>query len=146
MSLWTCPDCGRGFANRNQVHTCAGLHDLDHHFARRPTAVRALFDALTEAARACGPVIVLPEKTRIAFQVRMSFMAVMPRNHGLRGHLVLAERVEDPRWTRIETFSPRNHLHAFSLTDQGQIDDWFRGRLAEAYAVGAQRHLASPAP
>jgi hypothetical protein len=28
--LWRCPTCERVFANRNQTHTCAGLHDLAH--------------------------------------------------------------------------------------------------------------------
>jgi hypothetical protein len=30
--MWACPSCGRSFANRNQVHTCAALGDLDRHF------------------------------------------------------------------------------------------------------------------
>jgi hypothetical protein len=140
--LWRCPACGRCFANLHQSHTC-GLHDLDHHFARKPPAVRALFDRLLAEAERLGPVIVLPEKTRIAFQVRMSFLAVMPRRDGLRGHFVLAHRLESPRWLKIETISPRNHVHVFSLTGPEQIDAEFRERLAEAYAVGAQEHLES---
>lgn len=33
------------------------------------------------------------------------------------------------------------HLHAFRLVSPDQIDAEFREWLAEAYAVGAQRHL-----
>ena len=41
----------------------------------------------------------------------------------------------------IESISPRNHVHAFRLSDRSDIDGEFRGWLAEAYLVGEQRHL-----
>ena len=141
--LWHCPKCRRKFANRNQSHTC-GLHTLKAHFQGKPAPIRALYDELAAAIRAIGPVIILPEKTRIAFQVRMSFAVAMPRRRWLDGHLVLARRLEHPRFRRVETFSPRNHLHAFRLERPEQIDEEFRRWLAEAYAVGAQEHRRRP--
>lgn len=138
--LWRCPACAREFANRNQPHACGPL-DLEAHFAGRPAPIRALFDALRAAVEACGPVVMLPEKTRIAFQVRMSFAQATPRNHWLDGHLVLARRIDHPRFRRIESLSARNHVHHFRLHDVSDIDDEFRRWLAEAYAVGEQRHL-----
>jgi hypothetical protein len=140
--LWRCPTCRRQFANRNQSHAC-GRHTLAHHFRGKPAAIRALFDAVVAAVRANGPVKILPEKTRIAFQVRMSFAQVTPKRGWLDGHLVLARRLEHPRFRRIETFSPRNHLHAFRLVEPGDIDEEFRAWLAEAYLVGDQQHLAN---
>jgi uncharacterized protein DUF5655 len=100
-----------------------------------------MFDRVVEAIQLIGPVRVLPEKTRIAFQTRMSFAQVTPRRGWLDGHVVLARRLERPRFRRIETFSPRNHLHAFRLVTEAEIDDEFRGWLAEAYRVGNQEHL-----
>ena len=88
--LWRCPRCGRAFANKNQSHTCSGLHTLAHHFDGKPPEIRALFDAVVHAIRRIGPVRVLPEKTRIAFQVRMSFAQVTPKKAWLDGHVVLA--------------------------------------------------------
>jgi hypothetical protein len=140
-SLWRCPECGRRFANRNQTHTCADLHDLDHHFAGREPIVRELFDRVADAVRAIGPVIILPEKTRIAFQVRMSFAQVTPRKRWLDGHVVLARRLEHPRFRKIETFSPRNHVHVFRLERLADVDRTFVAWMREAYAVGEQRHL-----
>jgi hypothetical protein len=139
--LWRCERCGREFANRNQSHAC-GRHDLGHHFAGKPPEIRALFDAVVAAIRDLGPVEVLPEKTRIAFHVRMSFAQVTPRRAWLDGHVVLARRRDSPRFRSIQTFSPRNHVHVFRLEKLEDIDAEFRQWLAEAYAVGEQRHLA----
>ena len=138
--LWRCAACGRSFANRNQSHAC-GRFTLTHHFRGKPPEVRVLYKEVVAAIRAIGPVRILPEKTRIAFQVRMSFAQVTPRRQWLDGHLVLARRVDHPRFRRVQTFSPRNHLHEFRLTHAGEIDDQFRSWLAEAYLVGDQQHL-----
>ena len=139
-ALWGCPECGRGFANRNQSHAC-GRHELEAHFAGKPPEIRALYEALLERVQACGPVTVLPEKTRIAFQVRMSFAVAVPRRGWVDGHLVLARRVESPLFRRVETFSPRNHAHLFRLRTPADLTPEFDALLREAYAVGEQKHL-----
>ena len=138
--MWDCPRCGRAFANRNQSHSCAPLGDLDRHFARASPAVRAAFDRALAAVSRLGPVTVLPEKTRIALQARMSFAAFVPRRHWLGGHLVLARRIDSPRFLRIDTYSPGNVVHTFRLASPADVDDEFVAWLAEAYQVGAQRH------
>jgi hypothetical protein len=140
-SLWTCPRCGRAFAARNQTHTCRPLGSLDEHFAGKPPEIRAIFDAVVAAAERAGPVTVLPERTRIALQARMSFAAVTPRRAWVDGHVVLARRLESPRFRRIETFSARNHLHAFRFASVAEVDEEVAGWLAEAYEVGMQRHV-----
>jgi len=142
--LWQCPDCRRYFANRNQTHSC-GRHDLQAHFAGKSAEIRAIFDAVLVLIRRCGPVKVLPEKTRIAFQVRMSFAQLTPRLRWVDGHVVLARRVEHPRFRRIDTISPRNHVHHFRLASVSEVDKEVKKWLAEAYAVGQQRHLTKDA-
>ena len=138
--MWRCPDCRRLFANRNQSHAC-GRSTLASHFAGKPPKVRLIFDRLLALAKKNGPVIVLREKTRIAFQVRMSFAAFVIRRNWVDGHVILARRLDHPRFRRIETFSPRNHLHAFRFESVEEIDAEVAAWLAEAYRVGEQRHL-----
>lgn len=143
--LWRCLACRRVFANRNQSHAC-GRYTLAQHFRGRPREIRVLYDAVAAAIRRIGPVRVLPEKTRIAFQVRMSFAQVTPRQRWLDGHVVLARRLEHPRFRRVETFSARNHLHAFRISSVDDVDGEFCAWLEEAYRVGEQRHLSDRAP
>jgi hypothetical protein len=140
LPLWQCPKCKRNFANRNQSHFC-GNHDLEHHFEGKAGEVREIYEAVLKAIKRCGQVTVLPEKTRIAFQVRMSFAQLTTRSKWVDGHVVLARRFEQPRFRKIETFSPRNHVHHFRLMSVADVDAEFESWLAEAYAVGEQKHL-----
>jgi hypothetical protein len=138
--LWQCPKCRRRFANRNQSHAC-GRHDLEHHFTGKKPEIRALFDQVVVAIREIGSVRIVPEKTRIAFQVRMSFAQLTPRSEWLDRHVVLARRLDHPRFRQVQTISPRNHVHTFRLTSPGDIDEDFKSWITEAYQVGEQRHL-----
>jgi Domain of unknown function (DUF5655) len=140
-SLWECPACGRTFASRNQSHACAPLGSLDRHFARAAPPVRATFDRILAEARALGPVEVLPEKTRIALHVRMSFAALWPRRSWLGGHLVLGRRIDSPRFLRVDELSRRNVVHTFRLISPADVDREFTAWLAESYRIGAQEHL-----
>jgi hypothetical protein len=144
--LWRCPTCGRTFANRNQSHACAGLVPLERHFEGRDPSVRETFDRVLAAVGEIGPVTVLPERTRIALHVRMSFAALFPRQQWLDAHVVLARRLDSPRFRRIDTYSPRNVVHLFRLAGPDEVDDEVRTWLAEAYQVGEQRHLERPSP
>jgi Domain of unknown function (DUF5655) len=139
--LWTCPRCGRSFANRNQSHACRPLAPLDRHLAGRTAEVVAIFRRLVELAERSGPVAVLPERSRIAFQVRMSYAAFTLRRRWVDGHVVLARRLEHPRFRRIDSLSPGNHVHHFRLARLDEVDDDVAAWLAEAYRVGEQRHL-----
>lgn len=143
--MWTCPACGRSFANRNQSHAC-GASTLQEHFAGRDPHVVETFDRLVDVASGIGPITVVPEKTRIAFQVRMSFAAFTLRRHWVDGHVVLARRLDSPRFRRIDFISPRNQVHVFRLHSPTEVDGEVARWLAEAYAVGEQRHLTPSRP
>jgi hypothetical protein len=110
---------------------------------RSPNVI-ATYRALETAARANGPMVVIAEKTRIAFLVRMSFAAVTLRKRWVDAHVVLARRLESARFRRIKTFSAYNHLHAFRLDGPEEVDDEVTQWLAEAYRVGRQEHLGQP--
>jgi len=139
--MWTCPHCGRRFANKNQTHAC-GRYELESLFVRADESVRRLFDLFAEAVRENGEVTVLPEKTRVAFQVRMSFAALVPRRRWLDGHLVLAQTVDEPWVRKVEVISPHNQVHHFRLREPSDLTPALKARIRDAYAVGEQRHLS----
>jgi Domain of unknown function (DUF5655) len=139
--MWQCRKCERLFANRNQSHFCSRYTLREHLAGKSPSAV-ALFRQFAKSVKRCGPVRVVAEKTRIAFQVRMSFAAVSLRRDRIVGHVVLARRLENPRFTKIETISPRNHVHCFCFRSREEMDREVLGWLREAYRVGQQLHLS----
>ncbi len=141
VALWKCGKCGRPFANRNQTHSC-GRFTVEGFLAGKSQPAVALYHNFAEAIEQLGDVITAPAATRVGFQVRMIFASVNRLNDdGLFAHVVLARRFENPRFTKIESISPRNHVHHFVIHDAKEIDDEVRSWLRESHDVGKQNHL-----
>lgn len=138
--LWYCPACGRPFANHGQVHSCV-VATVEQHLAGKGELAEALYRAFASAVEACGPVVLAPAGTRIGFQVRMIFSAVTVRRGRLDAHVVLARRLEHPRFRKVESISPRNHVHHFRIHAPEEVDAEVMEWLRESYAVGEQKHL-----
>lgn len=141
--LWRCPHCSRPFANVNQSHSCIEKQSQSPEvlLKGKGDTTRALFDAFQQAVNEHGSTVVIASKTRIGFQVRMIFAAIMPRVGYLRGHLILAERVQDERFVRVTSLSKQNHVHEFELRSEEQLDKRFRELIGAAYRVGQQKHI-----
>lgn len=141
QDMWTCPVCGQSFVSRNMPHSCQVV-GLDEFFAG--SQLRGLFELYATAARESGPVTVNATKSRITLQVRMRFAAVQrPRRRYLPAHFVLTRPIESPRLT-VEHLEPYYHVHKLRLAEPDDVDAELAGWLAEAYQVGAQRHLDDP--
>ncbi len=138
--LWSCPSCRRRFANRNQWHSC-GRYTVRAYLKGKSPSVVALYRRFCALVRRCGPVILVPTKTMIGFQVRMAFADVILRKRWLDAYVILARRLENPRFTHIASISPRNHIHYFRIKSQRDLDQEVLSWLCEAYAVGKQEHL-----
>lgn len=136
--LWTCPKCGRTFANRNQSHSC-GRYSINAYLKGKSPEAIALFHRFSQMVADCGPFIYAPARTRIGFQVRMIFAAVWLRGPIMHGHVVLARRIEHPRFSSIDSISPGNHVHHFRISLLPELDDEVAAWLREAYVVGEQR-------
>lgn len=139
--LWQCPKCKRPFANSNQSHSCV-IYTVDDFLAGKSSRAISLYERFAELVAGCGPVLTAPVKTRVGFQVRMIFAAVYNlTDQFLDGHVVLARRLENPRFRRIESLSPHNHAHHFRIHSLAELDDEVKSWLQEAYLVGNQEHL-----
>lgn len=138
--LWRCPECGEEFTTRNQWHSC-GTFELEPLFAKSEPHVFDLYNRFVEIVDACGTAKIIPQKSRVAFQVRMRFAALMPQRSALKGHLVLSERHEDPCFKRVDSLSAGNHVHVFRLQSPDDLTELLVRRIGEAYRVGLQEHL-----
>lgn len=128
---WSCPKCGRVLARRGAYHACTGW-SVDEHFERCDPEVRAIFDAIVAAARACGEVELTARKTRIGLRSRITFGAVRVRRRYLLGHLLLRRRDGGRRWEKIED-GPPYWVHHFRMERAREVDGGFRALVREAY-------------
>ncbi len=135
--LWVCPKCGNRFVTRNLWHSCVRI-PLNSHFQGKPPVVRKTYQAWLAAARVCGPVRVISQKTRIAFQVRVRFGGAVIRAKSVEGGLWLTRRTKHPLLIRTETPVPGCHVHRFRLRSPEDVDDALRQLMRESYAVGRQ--------
>jgi ABC-type antimicrobial peptide transport system permease subunit len=141
QALWRCPACGQTFVSRNMPHSCQVV-GLDAFFAGAAPVLRDLFDRFVATAGAGGPLTVNATKSRVALQVRMRFAGIdRPRKAHLVANFVLTRPLASPRLMRVEPLAPYYYVHRLRLREPADVDAELAGWLAEAYGVGAQRHL-----
>jgi len=143
--LWRCPRCGARLVTRNMWHSC-GRFTLDPLFRRSEPHVLRLFKSLERMVRQCGPVTMIPQKTRVVFMVRVRFAAAYPRKASLLVGLGLPRLVKSPRIRKAEVYARHFIGHMVEIRSAGDLDDVFRGWLREAYLVGEQRFANRPGP
>ena len=136
--LWTCPHCGHRFVTTNLWHSC-GVQTLGEHFDGKQPHVAETFEAIVDAAKACGPLEVYAQKSRILLQNRVRFASVITRKRHLILGLWLTHKVEHPRLTRYEPVGNGIHYPYFQIGDAGEIDQPLRDWIREAYVHGASR-------
>jgi hypothetical protein len=139
-SLWQCPRCGEKFVTRNMWHSC-GKYRLEDLFSRSEPHVFQLYRRFEELVKACGPVTVIPQKSRVVFQVRVRFAGAVPRKSHLQCAFGFSRRVEHPRFTKIEQYAPRWYGHYCKVEREADFDQDFVEWIREAYLVGEQKHL-----
>lgn len=136
-NLWTCPSCKKQFANRNQAHSC-NRYTVRGFLKGKTRGAIALFEKFQELVETCGPALVVPAKTRIAFQVRTIFAAVNSVNEGgMQAHVVLSRHVENPRFIRVEELTPHSFVHHFRIESPAQLDQEVQEWLKEAYQASS---------
>jgi hypothetical protein len=135
--LWRCPKCGHRFVTRNLWHSC-GRYSLAAHFKGKPKVVREIFDRFLDLARACGPVTVYAQRTRIIFQVRVRFGGAVPKKKWLEARLWLKRRAEHPCLRRVESYGRLGYGHYFRLAQTSDVDMQLAELMREAYLVGEQ--------
>ncbi len=140
--LWRCPKCHERFVTRNIWHSC-GKHTIEDLFAGSDAHVLKLFKKFSRMVRSCGPVRMIPQKTRVVFQVRVRFAGCYPRKSHLLCAIALPQRSDSPRFTKIEGYTKHFVGHQFPVYSEADLDDEVQGWLRESCRVGGQAKLRS---
>lgn len=134
QKLWTCPKCRHRFVTKNLWHSCVRV-PLRAHFRGRAAALYSTYRAWAALARACGPVTIYAQKTRIVFQARVRFAGAVVRAGYLDAGLWLHRRVRHPRLSRTESFGALGYGLHFRLASPDDIDPALARLMHEAYDV-----------
>ena len=138
--LWRCPRCGKYYVTKNMWHACA-RHTVNEHFEHRDPKLRFLFSGIVGLLKRNGSLKINPDKTGIAFQVRMRFCGVYVRKNSLDLGFLLPHRLAYWRVRKIVPHSPRCYSHHVTITTPADLDDELASWLKESYRVGAQADL-----
>ena len=103
------------------------------HFRGRAASLYPTYRAWAALARRCGPATIYAQKTRIVFQTRVRFAAVMIRAGYLDTHLWLRRRVDHPNLLRTEDFGSLGYAVHFRLERPDDIDEALAVLMREAY-------------
>ena len=138
--MWTCPDCGRSFANTNQAHACQTT-TVDDYLADRTDLAISIYHAVTSALQRAGEFRVHPQKTRIAFISRMTFAGLTLARRWADLGFILPEPLDSGRIRKLELYGPTSWGHSMRLESPDAVDAVVEGWLAEALRRGDQETL-----
>lgn len=137
--LWTCPKCGKRYVTRNMYHSC-GRHTVDEFLAGKGPAALAYWERFKAMVGRCGPYDLFANKGQIGFMVRVRFAGVGSLSErGMTIEFWLKEKVESPRFTRVQYLERRDWIYKLRVKSLEEMDDELQQWLCEAYQVGCQR-------
>lgn len=136
--LWTCPECGERFTGKNMWHSC-GKFSLDVLFAPCKPNVRESYEALERMALEVAPFHIIPQKSRVVFQLRMRCVGATPMKSYLRAHFVLPRLVQSPRIQAIQQFKPNQFLTFVPISNALEVDETIRELIQLATVCGEQK-------
>jgi hypothetical protein len=113
-------------------------HTVRSHFQDRDPAVRAIYDAVIEAARRLGPVREDPKKTSIHLCRSTAFAGVAVQRSSLVLTLKSPKDIPDARIRRREQASANRWHVEIKLEKPSQVDRKLTQWIAQAYAMSGE--------
>jgi len=128
--LWTCPTCGRNFAQKNQRHAC-GTGERSAVLRGRPEALVRVYESIEAFARSLGPVELVTRDRYVLFRSVRIFTDIVMMTDAVRIAIHLRRRVDDPIFFKIVS-GPKSVTHVAKLKTS---EDWaaVRAYFKEAY-------------
>ena len=83
----------------------------------------------------------IPQRSKVAFQVRVRFAGCTPRRSYLVCGFWLKRRIESPRFRNVLQPMPNDYIYEVRIDSKKDFDAEFKSWILEAYAVGEQKHL-----
>ena len=123
-------------------HSC-GKFTFDALFAKSEPGVFELykkFERMVLTICADTPLTIIPQKSRVVFQIRTRFIRCMPRKSSLWIGFNFLQRHEHPRFDRIDSYYPTAHGHEIRVASLEELDSDFEAWIKLAYEDELQKY------
>lgn len=134
---WTCPDCQRSFGRKNQSHECAPSGTVDDYFAKRPPALRTIYNALERRIVKLGATVD-PVTACIMFKRARTFAEIRAKRDRVTLAFILSRELADDRIEKRLRISAHRVAHFVELRVARDVDREVGEWLAEAYACSPE--------
>jgi hypothetical protein len=139
--MWTCLSCGALYVTKSMWHSCGQFTVEEFLKGKSEKAIRLYHYFLGEYQK-IGPIIIHPAKTRITFMVKVRFSGVSRLGKDyIAGGFWLREKIESPKFYRIEFIPKDNYILHFKIYEESDIDKEFRNYMKMAYAIGERKPI-----
>lgn len=139
LTLWSCPRCGKLFWQPNTWHSC-GQHTVERFLEGQGPSAIALWEKLKDMVGKCGPYTLIANEANIGFMVLVRFVGVTAvSERGMTMNFWLKEKIESPRFAKVEYLLHRDWLYRLRITSLDQMDDELQEWLCRSYQVGCRK-------
>jgi hypothetical protein len=120
-------------------HSC-GRHTVEQFMDGKGPQAWAYWERLQQMVGRCGPYTIVANKSRLAFMVRARFAGMgAVSERGMSFAFWLKERIESPRFRKVEHYGGRDWGYHLRVTSLDELDDEVQEWLCRSYEVGCQR-------
>jgi len=132
--MWTCPDCGKKFRNKNQWHSCCRF-SLDDHLINKSESIRSTIFLLIREIKNFGPIQINPVKSSIQVKAGATFLSVRVKRDHVELEFQLSRQKEDFPVHRVVRISGKRYLHFVYIQEPEDVDETLLGWLKESYGL-----------
>jgi uncharacterized C2H2 Zn-finger protein len=133
-ALWKCPGCGRGFAKKNQWHSCQ-KRSIDHHFLGKKPQLKNAYDVLITKLQEFGPIRIDSVKTSINLISKHNFGGINVQRGSLRLGFVSDGAISDARIIHSQRLGKNRIGYSVRVNSPDEIDDQLLGWMRNAYQL-----------
>ena len=141
MSGWTCPQCGRRFAHRDQQHACA-VSDISATLDSLSPALRTIVERLLAVVRSWPGVHIEYASGSFMVKAPATFCSFRPRSKDVQVSFILGRAVDEFPIAKHRQLSVRRTAHALFVDSPEGADAQLVSWLEEAYerCVASRKH------
>lgn len=132
--MWTCPECGKKFRNKNQWHSCYRL-SLNDHLKNKPGNIQNTILLLIRNIEQFGPLQLNPVKSSIQVKAGATFLSIRAKKDLVELEFQLSRSIEDFPVHRVVRISGKRYLHFVYIQDPEDVDETLLDWLKESYGL-----------